>query len=161
MVKSFTNKGFDEIDRQILQLLQKDTTLTNVDIARKVNLSPPATHSRVKRLEKEGYIERYTAVLNREKLGYDLLCFIYIKTNEHLTEKLQPFETAIKKMDEVLECHHITGEYDYLLKVVIKNSSDLRHFIVNKISSIENVSGVQTSLSYDVIKSSSSIPIPK
>src|SRR5699024_2652674 len=121
MVKSFTNKGFDEIDRQILQLLQKDTTLTNVDIARKVNLSPPATHSRVKRLEKEGYIERYTAVLNREKLGYDLLCFIYIKTNEHLTEKLQPFETAIKKMDEVLECHHITGEYDYLLKVVIKN----------------------------------------
>lgn len=161
MVESFISKGLDEIDRQILTLLQRDATLSNVEIARFVNLSPPATHARVKRLEKEGYIDRYTTVLNREKLGYDLLCFIYIKTNEHLTEKLKPFEEAMMNMDEVLECHHITGEYDYLLKVVIQNSSDLRNFIVNKISSIQNVSGIQTSLSYEVVKSSYSIPIPK
>jgi DNA-binding Lrp family transcriptional regulator len=151
----------DDVDKKILGILQRNGNLSNVEIAKEVNLSPPATHGRIKRLEKEGIIHSHVTVLNREKLGYDLLCFIYVKTNEHTNEKLEPFEQAICAMPEVLECHHITGEYDYLLKVVIKNSSDLKNFIGNKLSTHGNISGVQTSLAYDVLKSTTVIPIPK
>ncbi len=160
MVESLISKNLDDVDKRILEILQEDAHLSNVEIARKVSLSPPATHGRVKRLENEGYIEKYASILNREKLGYDLLCFIYIKTNVHQTEKLEPVEEAICALPEVLECHHITGEYDYLLKVVIKNSKDLKDFIGNKLTH-GNISGVQTSLSYEVLKSTTALPIPK
>lgn len=161
MVESLINKKLDEVDKKILNILQTKGHLSNVEIARKVNLSPPATHGRIKRLENDGYIDKHVTILNQEKLGYDLLCFIYVKTNVHLAEKLEPFEESICAMPEVLECHHITGEHDYLLKVVIKNSKDLKNFIGNKLSSLGNISGIQTSLSYEVLKNTTVIPIPK
>ena len=160
MVESLASRGLDEVDRRILEVIQKEGNLSNVEIARKINLSPPATHARIKRLEKEGFINEYVALLNQEKLGYDLLCFIFVKKSAHQTKQLEPFESAIRNMPEVLECHHITGEHDYLLKVVIKNTEDLKNLIRNKISAHENISGIYTSLSYEEVKSTTALPIP-
>lgn len=160
MLKLLSNKHLDEIDRSILEIIQENAGLSNVEIARKINLSPPATHTRIKQLEKEGFIERYVTLLNREKLGYDLLCFIYINLNNHHIEQVEIFENAIKDLPEVLECHHVTGNFDFILKVVIKNTADLKDFIKNKISAIPNIASIQTSLSYEVVKSTTVLPIP-
>lgn len=159
MVELLTIKDLDEVDRRILSILQTKGNLSNVEIARTINLSPPATHARIKRLEKYGFIDLYTAHLNREKLGYGLLCFIFVKISAHQTKELEPFESAIQKIPEILECHHITGEDDYLLKVVIKNTEHLKNFIRNKISSFPHISGIHTCLSYEEVKVSTQLPM--
>lgn len=156
-----TEKELDNIDRLLLEALQEKADLSNVELARMVNLSPPATHGRIKRLENEGFIHNYATILDREKLGFDLLCFINVKTSIHQTGQLEEFEKAIISMPEVLECHHITGEYDFLLKVVLKNSKDLKNFIGNKLSSHGSISGIQTNLSYEELKYTTALPFSK
>jgi DNA-binding Lrp family transcriptional regulator len=133
--------------------------LSNVQLARKISLSPPAAHSRLRRLEKDGYIRQYTAVVDREKAGYDLLCFIHISLQMHQVAQVEKFREATRRMPEVLECHHITGEYDYLLKVVLKNRKDLERFVVDKITPIPGVARIHTSLVFTEVKSTMALPL--
>ena len=119
MIKNSQSIMLDKVDKSLLRALQADGRLSNVELARKISLSPPAAHARLRRLEKDGYIRQYTAVVDREKAGYDLLCFIHISLQMHQVTQVEKFREATRKMPEVLECHHITGEYDYLLKVVL------------------------------------------
>ena len=148
----------DDIDKALLRSLQADGRLSNVELARKVNLSPPATHTRLKRLERDGYIRQYAAIVDREKAGYDLLCLILIGVQMHQVEQVEKFREATRKMPEVLECHHITGEYDYLLKEALKNRKDLERFVVDKITSI-GVARVHTSLVLAEVKSTMVLPL--
>lgn len=159
MLESLTRVEFDEIDRKLLGILQKEASISNVELARRVNLSPPATHARIKRLESEGVIDQYVTLLNREKLGFDLVCFILVKTTSHQKKENEQIQKAIREMPEILECHTITGEYDYMIKAVIKNSKDLRNFVGTKLSSLPGVSGIHTSLSYEELKSTTVLPI--
>ncbi|KZE81757.1 AsnC family transcriptional regulator [Paenibacillus elgii] len=156
-MESFVSKVLDEVDIQILDLMQKEAQLSNAELARRVNLSPPATHARVKRLENEGFIERQVAILNQEKLGFDLLCFVFMSTNIHQAEQLEVLEKALSSMPEVLECHCLTGEYDYLLKVANKDRKELEGFIrkLNKLG----IARIQTSLALREIKYSTVLPI--
>lgn len=156
-MESFVSKILDTIDIQILDILQKESQISNAEIARRVNLSPPATHTRIKRLEGEGFINRQVAILNQEKLGFDLLCYVFISTNIHQAEQLDILENALEAMSEVLECHCLTGEYDYLLKVVIRDRKELDGFIrkLNKLG----ISRIQTNLSLREIKNSTVLPI--
>jgi Lrp/AsnC family transcriptional regulator, leucine-responsive regulatory protein len=156
-VSSHVRKGLDEVDLQILHVLQTNAQISNAELARQVNLSPPATHTRVKRLENEGYIDRQVVILNQEKLGFNLLCFIFISTNFHQAEKLEVLENAFAAMPEVLECHCLTGEYDYVLKVAIKDRNDLEAFI-RKLNSL-GITRIQTSLSLREVKYSTALPI--
>jgi DNA-binding Lrp family transcriptional regulator len=149
----------DNIDRSLLRALQADGRLSNVELARKISLSPPATHTRLKRLEKDGYIRQYSAVVDREKAGYDLLCFIHIGLQMHQVTQVEKFREATRKMPEVLECHHITGEYDYLLKVVLKNRKDLERFVVDKITPIPGIARIHTSLVLAEVKSTMALPL--
>jgi Lrp/AsnC family transcriptional regulator, leucine-responsive regulatory protein len=142
----------DYIDKTILLALQIDARLSNVELARKIKLSPPATHARLRRLEKEGYIRQYTAVVDREKAGYDLLCFIHISMQMHQLEQVEKFRKLVRQMPEVLECHHITGEYDYLLKVVLRNRKDLERFAVDRLTPIPGVARIHTSLVFTEVK---------
>lgn len=148
----------DAIDQSILGILQTQAQLSNADLARLVNLSPPATHARVKRLEKEGYIVQQVTMLNHSKLGFDLLCFIFVSTNIHQMELLEDLEDAMKTMPEVLECHCLTGEYDYLLKVANRNREELERFI-RKLNKLSGVNRIQTSISLREIKFSTALPI--
>lgn len=156
-MESFVSKILDAIDIQILDILQRESQISNAELARRVNLSPPATHTRIKRLESEGFINRQVAILNQEKLGFDLLCYVFISTNIHQAEQLDILENALEAMSEVLECHCLTGEYDYLLKVVIRDRKELDGFIrkLNKLG----ISRIQTNLSLREIKHSTVLPI--
>ena len=159
MIKNSKNMMLDRVDKSLLRALQLDGRLSNVQLAKKISLSPPATHSRLRRLEKGGYIRQYAAVIDREKAGYDLLCFIHISLQMHKVEQVEKFREATRRMPEVLECHHITGEYDYLLKVVLKNRKDLERFVVDKITPIPGVARIHTSLVLTEVKATMALPL--
>jgi Lrp/AsnC family leucine-responsive transcriptional regulator len=149
----------DELDKLILDELQKDARISNTELARRVNLSPPATHARVKRLEETGHIQAYVALVNRKQADFDLLCFVRVRLQLHDTEQVTGFHEAIREMPEVLECHHLTGEYDYLLKVVTHNTQGLEHFLVNRLTPIPGVAQIHTSLVLREVKNSTIIPL--
>ena len=156
-MESVVTKILDDIDIQILDILQKGAQISNSDIAKRIKLSPPATHARIKRLESEGYINHHVAILNQEKLGFDLLTFIFISTNIHQTDQLEYLEDTLQAMREVLECHCLTGEHDYLLKVANKDRKELESFIrkLNKLG----ITRIQTSLALREIKCSTVLPL--
>ncbi|AST91297.1 Lrp/AsnC family transcriptional regulator [Sutcliffiella cohnii] len=156
-MESYVSKVLDEIDLKILDILQKEAGLNNSEIAKQVNLSPPATHARIKRLEVEGYIEKRVSILNQEKLGFDLLTFIFISTNIHQAEMLERLERELELLPEVMEVHLLTGEHDYFLKVLCKDRKQLEQFIrkLNKLG----ITRIQTSLSLREIKYSTVLPI--
>lgn len=155
-----SSRTIDEIDREMLRILQEQGRISNAELARQVNLSPPAVHARLKRLENMGFIQNYAAILDREKVGYDLLCFVHVSLLAHQHEHIVRFREATLKMPEVMECHHITGEYDYLLKVVIRNRSDLERFVVDQLTPLPGVARLHTSLVLSEVKSSTVMPIP-
>ena len=156
-MESFVSKILDTIDIQILDILQKESQISNAEIARRVNLSPPATHTRIKRLEGEGFINRQVAILNQEKLGFDLLCYVFMSTDIHQAKEIEELEASLKTMTEILECHCLTGAYDYLLKIVIRDRQELNQFIrkLNKLG----ISRIQTNLSLREIKYSTVLPL--
>ena len=159
MIKSLKEFILDPLDKKVLRALQADGRLSNVDLAQKVDLSAPATLVRLRRLEKDGYIRQYAAVVDREKAGYDLLCFVHISLQVHSLEQVEKFRRLIRQIPEVLECHHITGEYDYLLKVVLRNRKDLERFVVDRMTPITGISRIHTSLVFTEVKSTTALPL--
>ncbi len=136
----------DRFDRTILRRLQREGRISNQDLAEAVNLSPSPCLRRVRRLEQEGIIEGYVALVNARKLGLNLMAFIHISMDRHTPERFERFEGAIAGYPEVLECHLITGQdADYLLKVVVADMDAYQQFLLNKITRIEGVSGVHSS----------------
>ncbi|WP_144787705.1 Lrp/AsnC family transcriptional regulator [Lysinibacillus fusiformis] len=151
------NKELDSTDLQILDILQREVHISNAELARRVSLSPPATHTRVKRLENEGYIDQQVAILNQEKLGFDLLCYVFMSTDIHQAKEIEELETSLQTMTEILECHCLTGAYDYLLKIVIRDRQELNQFI-RKLNRL-GISRIQTNLSLREIKYSTVLPL--
>jgi len=149
---SFKQSELSEVDRKILMLLQENGRLSNVELSRQINLSPPATHGRVKRLEDQGIIKGYAAILDHAKIGYDMLCFINVRTESQQSERGCDFRTIVMDMPEVLECHQITGEYDYLLKVAVKDQRALEQFVVDRLTPTIGVGRLYTSLVLSEVK---------
>ena len=149
----------DQTDIAILQVLQGDGRITNLELAHRINLSAPATHARLRRLEKDGIIRKYTAIVDREKAGFDLLCFIQISLQMHQLEQVENFRRLVREMPEVQECHHITGEYDYLLKVTLHNRKDLERFVVDRLTPITGIARIHTSLAFTEVKSTTALPL--
>jgi Lrp/AsnC family leucine-responsive transcriptional regulator len=149
----------DELDSTILEILQSEARISNTELARRVNLSPPATLARVRRLEESGYIERYVALVDRRRIGYDMFCFVRVSLQLHDIEQVTGFREAVQQMPEILECHHVTGDYDYILKVVARNTKDLEHFLINQLTPIPGVARIYTSLVLNEVKSSTVMPI--
>jgi DNA-binding Lrp family transcriptional regulator len=148
-----------KLDKHILQELQRDARISNAELARRVNLSAPATHARIRKLEENGYIQEYATIVDRKQAGLDMLCFISVSLQLHEIDQVTGFHDAMLQMPEVLECHHITGDYDYLLKVVARNTDDLQDFLVNRLTPIPGVARIHTSLVLREVKSSTTIPI--
>ena len=159
MVGSSRQADIDETDREILQLLQANGRISNAQIARQVGLSAPATHARVKRLEEAGVIRQYATLLDRETIGFDMVCFINVSLQLHQFDAIERFKELVQDMPEVLECHHITGEFDYLLKAVFRNRDELQEFVVNKLTPIPGMARINTSLVLIEIKATQQLPI--
>jgi len=149
----------DKIDIKILNILQEEGRISNAELARRINLSQPATHARLKRLEQSGVIQAYVAVLDREKLGFDMLCFVHVTLEKHQPDWVKTFHARVAEMPEVVECYHITGDFDYLLKVVMRQRRDLEDFLVDKLSRIPGVGRVHTSVVLREVKETHSLPI--
>jgi Lrp/AsnC family transcriptional regulator, leucine-responsive regulatory protein len=149
----------DDYDREILSVLQQDGRIPNAELARRLSLSPPAIHARLRRLEELGLIQRYAALLDREKLGFDLLCFVNISLQRHTREHVDIFRDRIRQIPQVLECHHVTGEYDYLLKVVVRNRKELEHLLMEQLTPIPGVAHIHTSLVLNEIKAATALPL--
>jgi len=159
MIKYSQVEMVDDVDEAILNILQQEGRISNVELAQRVNLSPPAVHSRLKRLEQNGYIRQYVALLDRERIGYDMLCFINVSLQLHQREHVENFKQRMLEMPQVLECHHLTGEYDYLLKVVVCNRKELEQFVVNQLTPIPGIARIHTSLVLSEIKSTTALPL--
>jgi Lrp/AsnC family transcriptional regulator, leucine-responsive regulatory protein len=149
----------DKLDQAILRTLQTDGNISTVDLAKKINLSTPATHARLKRLNDQGFIAHYAAILNREKAGFDLLCFVQISLQVHQPEQVQKIRDAIRAMPEVLECHHVTGEYDYILKVALRNRKDLERFLMDRLTPVPGMARIHTSLVLNEVKATTALPL--
>ena len=149
----------DDLDLSILRILQENGRLSNVDLASAINLSPPATYTRLKRLEKQGYIRNYVALLDWKQMGYDMICFINISLQMHQPDGVAKFRQRISRLPEVLECHHVTGEFDYLLKIAIKNRDDLDRFVMKQLTPIPGIARIYTSLALNEIKATTALPI--
>lgn len=155
----FVKPQLDETDRAILALLQEDGSLSNAEVGRRIGLSAPATYARVRRLEQDGIIRRYTALLDHELLGLDLVCFVQVTLRLHSSELVSEFRRQVCAVPEVLECHHVTGEFDYLCKVVVANRKALEQLIVEVLTPLPGVERIHTSLVLSEIKQSPSLPL--
>ena len=153
------DEALDKIDIAILRELQVDSSLSNVELARRVDLSPPATHTRVKRLEQLGIIKQYAAILDYEQLGYDMLCFIFISLQMHRPAEVQNFRDAMLTLPEVLECHFVTGNYDYIIKVAVRSRQDLQQFLMDRLTPIPAVAHIHTHIVLDEVKSTTALPL--
>jgi Lrp/AsnC family leucine-responsive transcriptional regulator len=149
----------DELDLAILRALMTDGRISNVELAQRINLSPPATHTRLKRLQEQGTIRQYVALIDQEQVGYDMTCFVNISLQLHQVEELEGFRDIINELPHVLECYHVTGEFDYLLKVVVRDRKDLQRFVVEQLTPIPGVARIYTSLVLSEVKATTVIPI--
>lgn len=150
----------DRYDGMILERLQRDGRISNQELADAISLSPSPCLRRVRQLEEDGLIDGYVALLNARKLGLNLTALIQISMDRHTPERFENFENTIAAYPEVLECHLITGQSaDYQIKVIVADMDAFQQFLLNKLTRIEGVTGVQSSF---VLKSpirSTALPI--
>lgn len=149
---NLTGVQLDSKDWAILKLLQENSRFTVKEIAQQVNLSTTPVHERIKRLEESGVIRQYVTILDAGKLNKSLMVICYVSLKEHGKNAGKKFIEAILAMQEVLECYSISGEYDFLLKVVCRDMNEFYNFHVNSLSEIENVGHVQSVFVMGVIK---------
>jgi len=149
----------DPIDRRIVAALQANGRLTNADLAQHVGLSPSPCLRRVNRLEREGYIEAYRAMLRRDQIGLGLTVFIAVKIEGHANEEATKFEEAVVGFSEVVACHMITGDADYLLEVVTPDLVHYRRFLVGKLLELAAVREVRSNVAIQTLKAGASLPL--
>ncbi len=151
----------DQIDRKILEILQENAKITNAQLSKDIGLSPAPTLERVKKLETSGLIKSYHAKLDNEKIGLGVSTYIIVHLDSHKKNDLFTFVEAIKSIEEIIECHHVTGNGDFLLKVVAKDIGSYQRFILEKLSNLDGVSNTQTMVVLASYKESNSIPLPQ
>jgi len=149
----------DDFDRKILALLQEDSRLTNNDLSERVNLSPSQCSRRRQRLEEEGYVRCYAAVLDREKLGFPLVNIVTVTLATHNRDNAQRFAALVARLPEVQEAHALTGEMDYILKVVTPDLKSLSAFVNGELLPHESVQHVKTAIVLETLKESSALPL--
>jgi Lrp/AsnC family leucine-responsive transcriptional regulator len=159
MKNALRHGGFDQLDHVILEELQANGRISVADLARKIFLSQPAVHNRIKRLERAGIIRRYAAILDRQAAGYDLLAFIRISIGEHTRDRFECWSERVADLPEVLECYRTAGSYDLLLKVTARDSADLDRFIAAHLMTLPGVAKIETSLALNEMKSTTAIKI--
>jgi len=149
--------NLDNIDKHIVQLLQEDAKQTTKEISNKTNLSVTAVYERIKKLERDGIIMKYVALINKNKVEKNFMVLCRIKLEKHSKAYLTKFETEVRKIDEVLECFNITGDYDYLLKILVKDMDEYREFMVTKLTTLEHIGSTRSTFVITSIKNSTEI----
>ena len=151
--------NIDNIDKKILETLQEDGRIRNSDLAKIINISPPPTSERVKKLENNGYIKKYIALVDPIKVG--ITCFTYVEVTlvRHGKDAVERFMNSIVEIEEVLECYHITGDADFLLKVATKDIPTYEQFIIHTLTALPDVQHLKTLVVLSTLKQETKIPI--
>ncbi len=149
----------DKIDQQILGLLQQDAKLNIKEIASELNMTKTPIYERIKRLERDGIIEKYVAVVDRKKLASSMLVFCSVRLEEQKLAEIEKFEAAISEIPEVLECYLMGGASDFLLKVVVKDLEAYHQFSSGKLAALPNVSQIKSFFVLDEVKRSTVLPV--
>ncbi|MDR2927786.1 MAG: Lrp/AsnC family transcriptional regulator [Cytophagaceae bacterium] len=142
----------DSTDKKLLTLLQDNAKLTTKQLAHYLNLTVTPVFERIKRLEKNGFIKKYVAITDKRKLGKLLTVFCHVSLKEHDKQIIKQFEKRVVEMPEIMECHHIAGEHDYLLKVVTEDMESYHRFVSTQLTAIENISNVNSSFVMNELK---------
>ena len=150
----------DQIDRKVLEILQTNAKITNAQLSKEIGLSPAPTLERVKKLEQSGIIKSYHAQLEPEKVGLGVSTFVQISLVGHRKAVTESFVEKFRAIPEVIECHHITGTGDFLLRVISKDISTYQKLMLEKINEIEEVASTQTMVILSTFKESKVLPIP-
>jgi len=150
----------DAIDRRILDRLQEDARLSNVELARAVNLSPSPCLARVRRLEESGLIRRYVTLLDPVKLGLTVSVLVQVTLEKQIEPALEAFEKAIRARPEVMECYLMTGDADYLLRVVVPDVQAFERFILDFLSRVPGVGNIKSSFALKQVKYQTALPLP-
>mgnify|MGYP001945230975 CR=1 FL=1 len=151
--------SLDDTDRRILRVLQKAGRMSNSDLADKVNLSASACHRRVQRLEADGYIKDYVALLNARKMGLPTTVFVEITLQAQADEVLEAFEAAVARVPDVLECHLMAGSADYILKVVAENTDDFARIHRQYLTRLPGVAQMQSSFALRTVFKTTALPV--
>lgn len=142
----------DATDKKILELLQQDTKKTTKELSVKLNLSVTAVYERIKKLEREGFIEKYVALLNRNKVNKGFVVFCHLKLLQHTKEFISQFEKEVVKLNEVLECFHVSGDYDYILKICVKDMEEYREFMIAKLTTLQHIGSTHSTFMIGEVK---------
>ena len=147
----------DNIDKKLINLLQKDSKQTTKKLSLQLNLSVTAIYERIKKLEKEQVIKSYVALINKNKIEKSFLVFCHIKLIQHSKEYLSVFEKEVISLEEVAECFHVSGDYDYILKIYVKDMEAYRDFMVTKLTTLKYIGSTHSIFTIGEIKNTTAI----
>ena len=149
----------DTIDKKLINLLQQDSKQTTKKLSLQLNLSVTAVYERVKKLENQKVIEKYVAIVNKNKIEKSFLVFCHIKLIQHSKEYLNTFEYEVLKLEEVSECFHVSGDYDYILKIYVKDMDAYRDFVVTKLTAIKYIGSTHSTFTIEQVKNTTAIKL--
>ncbi|CAM3018383.1 Lrp/AsnC family transcriptional regulator [Flavobacterium frigoris] len=149
----------DLIDKKLLLLLQTDSKKTTKELSLKLNLSVTAVYERIKKLEREGIIDKYVVLLNKEKIEKGFVVFCHLKLIQHTKEFVTRFESEVAQLIEVLECYHVSGDYDYILKIVVKDMKAYREFLVTKLTILQHIGSTQSTFMISEVKNTTVVEV--
>lgn len=147
----------DNTDKKLINLLQEDCKLTSKQLSLWLNLSVTAVYERIKKLQKENVIEKYVAIINKNKIEKSFLVFCHIKLIQHSKDYVTTFEREILKLTEVSECFHVSGDYDYILKIYVKDMDEYRDFMVTKLTAIKYIGSTHSIFTIEQVKNTTAI----
>lgn len=147
----------DSIDKKLINLLQTDSKQTTKQLSLQLNLSITAVYERIKKLENQKVIDNYVAIINKNKIDKSFLVFCHIKLVQHSKEYVTTFEREILKLEEVSECFHVSGDYDYILKIYVKDMDEYRDFMVTKLTAIKYIGSTHSTFTIEQVKNTTTI----
>ena len=153
------NENLDDTDRKILRILQRNSDLTVKELAAKLHLSTSPTFERQKRLERDGYIERYMAVVNPHKAGNGIMVLCNIRLKKHSQELIQEFVDVVQNLEEITECYNTSGDYDFLIKVYAHDMKSYQQFMLNTLGTINCIGSLHSIFVIDETKNTHAVPI--
>ena len=149
--------ALDSIDKKLINLLQNDSKQTTKQLSLQLNLSVTAVYERIKKLEKEKVIDKFVAIINKHKIEKSFLVFCHVKLIQHSKEYVTTFEREISKLQEVSECFHVSGDYDYILKIYVKDMDTYRNFMVTKLTAIKYIGSTHSTFAIEEVKNTTAI----
>jgi Lrp/AsnC family leucine-responsive transcriptional regulator len=149
----------DQTDKKLLALLQTDSKQTNKELSNKLGLSVTAVYERIKKLEKEGVVEKYVALVSKKHIEKNFVAHCHVRLTQHSKDFVMKFEREILKLEEVTECYHVSGDYDYILKVLVKDMGAYRDFVVTKLTAIPNIGNTHSIFVIGEVKHTTAISV--